>query len=377
MRGAGTVGSVRDRCGFSVLAGRRALPVGAPIVRAAALAVAAIAYPMPAGAQAGPPARNAAGASAVPAVAAVAQPPAGNPVAMVLNSRDASVSFIDMRSYTETGRLSVGKEPHHLYPTPDGRSLIIANAVSNDLHLLDPVTGKLQRRIRNIDDPYQIAYSPDRKWFAANALRLDRVDLYRADGAEFTLARRIPLPKAPSHLWFTGDSRHVFVTLQESDEIAMIDVDQQAVVWKAPVGRQPAGLMLTPDDRYLLVGVMGQDYVQVIDWRNRRMVKRIATGKGAHNFRGLGDGVHVFVTNRADNTISKIDMMRLEVVDTIPVPGGPDCIEVTADRSQLWVTMRWAKQVAVVDLQQRKVIRRIDVGRSPHGIYFHDRAPLL
>jgi hypothetical protein len=43
----------------------------------------------------------------------------------------------------------------------------------------------------------------------------------------------------------------------------------------------------------------------------------------------------------------------------------------------LWVTLRWARQVAVVDLGQRRVVRTIAVGRSPHGIYFHNRAPLL
>ncbi|MFP5462166.1 MAG: YncE family protein, partial [Gammaproteobacteria bacterium] len=37
----------------------------------------------------------------------------------------------------------------------------------------------------------------------------------------------------------------------------------------------------------------------------------------------------------------------------------------------------FAKQVCVVDIAQRKVVQRIPVGRSPHGIYFHNRAPLL
>ena len=60
---------------------------------------------------------------------------------MVLNSRDASVSLIDQKTFTEVGRIDVGKEPHHLYPKPDGKSLIVANAMSNDLHFLDPVTG--------------------------------------------------------------------------------------------------------------------------------------------------------------------------------------------------------------------------------------------
>jgi YVTN family beta-propeller protein len=67
----------------------------------------------------------------------------------------------------------------------------------------------------------------------------------------------------------------------------------------------------------------------------------------------------------------------MKVVGDIPVPGGPDCMELTADGKLLWVTSRFAKQVSVVDMAQRKVIRTIPVGRSPHGIYLHNRAPLL
>ena len=295
----------------------------------------------------------------------------------VLNSRDASVSRIDRGSLRESGRIAVGKEPHHLYPTPDGRSLIVAMALGDELLYLDPVTGEVQKRVTGIDDPYQIGFSPDGKWFAVAALRLDRVDLYRHEAGELRLVRRIPAPRAPSHLWFSADSRFVFVTLQESDEVAAIDIDRQELAWKVPTGRQPAGILVTPDDRYLLIGVMGEDYVQVIDWRTRATVARIVTGKGAHNFRGLGDGRRLLVSNRVDNTVSIVDMQTLSVLGSIPVPGGPDCLEVSADGRELWVTMRWSRQVAVVDLAQKRVVRTIAVGRSPHGIYFHERAPLL
>jgi len=298
-------------------------------------------------------------------------------VAVVLNSRDASVSLIDQQTFSEVGRVDVGKEPHHLYPKPDGKSLIVANAISNDLHFLDPVTGQMQRRVRNIDDPYQIGFSPDNRWFVAVGLRLDRVDLYRYDGKEVTIAKRLPLPKAPSHVWFSADSGFAFVTLQESDEVAAIDLNRQEVAWKMKVGRLPAGIVVTPDDRYLMVGIMGEDYVEVIDWRQQKSVARIRTGKGAHNFRGLGDKRHLFVSNRVDNTVSKIDMTALKVVDTIAVPGGPDCMDITADGRLMWVTSRFAKQVRVVDLTQRQVVRTISVGRSPHGIYLHNRAPML
>lgn len=298
-------------------------------------------------------------------------------VAVVLNSRDASVSLIDQQTFSEVGRVDVGKEPHHLYPKPDGKSLIVANAISNDLHFLDPVSGRLQKRVRNIDDPYQIAFSPDRKWFVAVGLRLDRVDLYRADGPELAIAKRLPLGKAPSHVWFTSDGKFAFVTLQESNAIAAIDMQRQEVAWQMPVGPLPAGIVVSPDDRHLFVGVMGADYVEVVDWRARRSVAKIRTGNGAHNFRGLGDKRHLLVSNRVENTVSVIDMTTLKVIDTIPVPGGPDDIDVAADGKTLWITNRFARQVSMVDLPSRKVVRVIPVGRSPHGIYIHDRAPLL
>ena len=318
-------------------------------------------------------------AAANPAAGGTAADPAAAalPPVFVLNSRDANVSRIDRTALAEVERIPVGKEPHHLYPTPDGKSLIVANAVSDELHYFDPVTGTLQKRVTGIPDPYQIGFSPDSRWFAAAALRLDRVDLYRHERGELKPARQIPLPKAPSHLWFSADSGTVFVTLQESDAVAAIDVAGGELLWKLPTGRQPAGIVVTPDDRHLLVGAMGEDYVHVIDWRNKLTVARIVTGKGAHNFRGLGDGRHLFVSNRVENTISIVDMAQLAVVGAIPVPGGPDCMEVTADGRELWVTTRWAKRVAVVDLARRKVVRTIPVGRSPHGLYLHDRARLL
>lgn len=314
------------------------------------------------------------------AAALSAAPPAGPAnVVVVLNSGEASVSLIDPATRTEIQRFAVGKEPHHLMRTPDGSALIVGNAMSNGLHFLDPVTGEVRRRLRNVPDPYQLGYSPDRKWFVTAALRLDRVDVYAVEGegaqVEFRPVRRIVLPKAPSHLTFSADSRFAFVTLQDSHEVAAIRLSDQTVAWKLKVGDLPAGIWMTPDDRHLLVGVMGRDYVEVIDWRAQKSVRRIATGKGAHNFRPLGDGRHVFVSNRVEDTVSLIDQVTLEKKFDIVVPNGPDCMEVSADGKLLWVTQRWAKRVAVVDIAARKVVQTIPVGKSPHGIFFANSAP--
>lgn len=298
-------------------------------------------------------------------------------VVVILNSRDATVSLLDQESYKELDKFPIGKEPHHLMATPDNKSLIVANAVGDELVFLDPKTGQIQKRIKDVADPYQIGFSPNQKWFVSNSLRLDRVDFYKYDGKDFTLASRVPLAKLPSHMAFDAASSTVFITQQGSDQVSAIDLATQKVKWTIPVGKLPAGIVMTPDDKHLLVGIMGKDYVEVIDWRTQKTVKRITAGAGTHNFRSMGDKRHVFVSNRTSNTINIIDQVTLENVGTIPVPGGPDCMELSADGKTLWATLRWIKKVAVIDVASKKVIKLIPVGRSPHGVYFHDRAATM
>ncbi len=300
-------------------------------------------------------------------------PSAAAQVAFVLNSAEDTVSLIDTKTYKEISRKRVGREPHHLMATPDDKSLIVANVQSNDLVFFDPVTGVPQKRVDKISDAYQLGYSPDRKWFVAASLALDRVDIYTAD--DLKLVKRLPTPKGPSHIAFSKDSRHVFVTLQHSNNIAIIDLIDQKVLATLPIGKQPAGIWVTPDDKHVLVGVMGEDFVAVVDWRKRELVKKIVTAPGAHNFLPMGDKQRLLVTNRVSNSISIIDMTTLSVLETFKAPGGPDCMELTADGKELWVTSRWAQKVTVIDMETKKIKVQIPVGRSPHGIYIHNHAP--
>ena len=87
-------------------------------------------------------------------------------VIVVLNSGDATISILDSISLKTLRTIDTGKEPHHLMETPDGKEVIIASSAGNSLMFLDSKSGNVQRSVRGIDDPYQLAFSPDRKWFA-------------------------------------------------------------------------------------------------------------------------------------------------------------------------------------------------------------------
>jgi len=299
----------------------------------------------------------------------------------VLNSLDASVSVIDAQSFGELRRIPTGKEPHHLYLTPDEKSLLVANALSDSLLFIDPATGQVQRTLKNIIDPYQLRFSPDMKWFVTTANRLNHIDIYRwvpANAeAPLQLVKRIPAGKTPSHLTIDNKSSVIYASLQDSDQLIAIDIATQTPRWTVPSGKMPADVFLSPDDHYLFVGLTGDEFVEVYDVSGAmpKLVKRIKTGAGAHAFRGGGDHRHFFVSNRVANTISQVDMQTLSVVAHYPAPGGPDCMDLMSDGKTLLVTSRWARKLTVIDIEQKRVVRQVAVGRSPHGVWTLDHAP--
>ena len=306
-------------------------------------------------------------------VAALAQP---YPI-FLLNSLDASISVVDPATWTETKRIPAGKEPHHLYLTPDEKSLIIANALGDSLLFIDPKNGNVQREVRHIIDPYQLRFSPDMKWFVTVANRLNHVDIYRWDGTNLTLAKRIPSSKTPSHIWIDSKSTVAYSTMQDSDELIAVDLATQTIRWRVKTGSLPADVFGTPDDQRLLVALTGGQGVEVYNVSNgpAKLERTIPTGAGAHSFRAVGDKRHVYVSNRVANTISKIDYTSFQVVDNLPGPSGPDDMEVTADGKTIYVASRWAGKLSVIDVATRKVVRQVKVGKSPHGIWTLDHAP--
>ncbi len=321
------------------------------------------------------------GAAFAPATQANTGNTSGASPIFVLNSLDADISVIDPKGFRELKRIPTGKEPHHLYLTPDRKTMVVANALGDSLTFLDPVTAEVQRTVRGIPDPYHLRFSPDMKWLVLAGNRLDHVDIYKwqpQNAAQpLALFKRFSAPKTPSHLSIDSKSSVVYASLQDSSELLAIDLNTMAPRWKIPVGKLPADLYLTPDDKFLLVALTGERSVEVYDVSGAqpRLVKRLETGDGAHSFRAVGDRKHVLVSNRAANTISKIALADFTVVDTFKAPGGPDDMEILTDGRTLMFTSRWARKLTVMDLQTKQILQQVKVGKSPHGVWTLDQMP--
>ncbi|WP_169742579.1 YncE family protein [Paraburkholderia ferrariae] len=292
--------------------------------------------------------------------AAAAPTPA---LAIVMNSGEASVSVIDMTTRRVVRTLPTLREPSHWALTPDRSKLYIADASGNALFIVDPRTGTAIGH-KTIADPYQLGFSPDHRYLVVNALRLNYVDIYRAD--DLTLVKRFEVGKMPSHLDFTPDSRTSFSSMQESDTLVAFDLTNMTVRWTSKVGATPAGVLW--HNGKVLVCVMGADHVAEVDPADGKVLRKIKTGVGPHNIFLTPDGKTLYVSNRIGGSLAALDPVTYELRRTYPFhAAGPDDVSVGPD-GMLWVTLRFREQVAVLDPASGNY-ETIEVGRSPHGIF--------
>jgi YVTN family beta-propeller protein len=296
----------------------------------------------------------------LPATAA-ADPP---PLAMVMNSGEASVSVIDMNTRQVVATLPTYREPSHWCLSPDRAKLYVCDASGNALFMFDPVTAAPLGHVR-VADPYQLAYTPDQKYLVVNALRINRVDVY--DGVSLQLVHRFAAGRMPSHLDFSPDSRWSFHSMQGSDTLVSVDLADMTVRWTAKVGNTPAGVLWL--NGRVLVAIMGGNGIAEVDPVSGAVLRRVTTGEGAHNIFLDAAGDTLYVSNRIGGSLTALDPATLIARRNYTIPGGPDDIGIAPD-GKIWIALRFAETVAVMDPVTGDY-ESIPVGRSPHGIFLN------
>lgn len=289
---------------------------------------------------------------------------ASAPLAMVMNSGEATVSVIDMTTHQVIKTLPTYREPSHWVLTPDRSKLYICDASGNALFIVDPITAAPLGHM-TIADPYQLGYTPDQKYLVVNALRINHVDIY--DGTTLKLVKRFSPGKMPSHLDFSPDSKWSFNSLQGSDELVSFDLTDMTTRWTVKIGSTPAGVLW--HNGKILVCIMGANGIIEVDPLSGEILRHVETGKGAHNIFITADKSVIYVSNRIGGTLTALDPATLAVRRNYTIPGGPDDLGEAPD-GKLWIALRFAEAVAVLDPVSGD-FSKIDVGRSPHGIFLN------
>ena len=288
----------------------------------------------------------------------------------VPNSGSNTVDIIDPKTYKITRHFRVGKQPQHVTPSYDLKTLWVLNDESSTLTRIDPTTGKKGKTIR-VDDPYNMYYTPDGKYAIVVAERRERLNFLDAETMKLAHSLQVPC-RGVDHMDFSANGRYLIASCEFAGEVLKVDVELQRVLGTLGLGPggMPQDVKLSPDGRVFYVADMEANGVYLIDGDTLTKIAFLPTGKGAHGLYVSRDSKVLYVSNRGEGTISVIELAARKVVKKWRLPGGgsPDMGGVSADGSVLWLSGRYHREVYAIDTADGRLLTRIKVGKGPHGL---------
>ncbi len=278
--------------------------------------------------------------------------------------------------YALVGKIAVGKLPHQLGVSPDGKWVAVNNRMGNTTSIIDPFAMREVVRLRVGKQPHGIAWSPDGKTLFVG----HEHDMYIARFEAETWKPLTPLmvgapqhvltiaPSRPNELWFTltnttqGDVLRVYdlgtnkiTPIKISDVHDAYFTPDESEVWSSSSGflDKPSDRMVIYDpatkivkkeihlpgtypfhtekvdqdgmffmaDRSLMIlsDHLGPGLLWV-DWKERRVVSETKLGQQPFHTTYDPEGDRLLTTTNVDGMVNVIDVKTRAVVQKLPVP---------------------------------------------------------
>src|SRR5499427_2500775 len=303
--------------------------------------------------------------------------------------------------------IEVNDRPLGMVVSPDGSLLAVAtgsNFGTRALHIIDVQSRTMKQRIGIPNSFVGVAFTPDGNTIYVGGGASNDIKIFKATNGVFAAAGMIPISGGPqpSGLSLNGDGSRLYVALNQTNEVAVIDTATKAVT-RVKTGTYPYTTVVSADSRKVYIsnwggkipgpgdftdgqnpvivdqrtGIPVSGTVSVLDAATNTVAKQINIGLHPTGMALSPGGDRLFVTNANSDTLSMIDTATDTVAKTIDVGergrdrmpllgSSPNAVAVSGDGRTLWVANGAANAVAVVDADRADDAVR---GLIPTGWY--------
>ncbi|HVB05284.1 MAG TPA: YncE family protein [Acidimicrobiales bacterium] len=296
------------------------------------------------------------------------------PLIYVPNSGGDTVTEIDPRTYKVVRTFVSGRNPQHVVPSWDLKTLWVTNDLSNSLTPINPKTG-LPGPNAPVTDPYNMYFTPDGRHAIVVAEAHQQLDFRDPHTMALTHALSVPC-RGVDHIDFSADGRYLLATCEFSGTLVKVATAAERVVATLQLPSvggmtgMPQDVKLSPDGKVFYVADMVANGVYEVDGASMRVIGFIPTGLGAHGLYVSRNDKALYVSNRMEGSISVISLATRKVITKWRIPGGgsPDMGNVSVNGKVLWLSGRYNSVVYAIDTSNGKLLAEIPVGTAPHGL---------
>ena len=233
-------------------------------------------------------------------------------------------------------------------------------------------------------EPHNLGISPDGRWVATSDRRSGEVSVI--DTRTLTEAARLKLGRQTHDLAFTPDSSLLYVGHETETFVSVVETGTWVLRTPLQLGRAQHDLSISADGRELWFTVTNRPYrpgdprVGVVDLATGK-VTLLDTGANAHDVTLSPDGATVWVTNSGfthmpDARVHILDVASRRVLGELTVgkypfhspKRGRDGNLVPSAAAEMWFSDHGLRSVVAVSLGERRVVATVPVGVEPYHV---------
>ncbi len=169
------------------------------------------------------------------------------------NVGGANVTGFDLENGKKLGDIPAAAQSEGIAVSPDGKWIVTGNR-SGSISILD---AKAMKKVKDLECPgvpYRAAFTPDNR--RALVPCPGSRELVVVDMAKLEIEKRIAMSSDPADanaplagprgVCVHPKGKWAYVTLNESQSVAIVDLEKLVVVGKAAIGRSPDGIAYSP-----------------------------------------------------------------------------------------------------------------------------------
>lgn len=188
-----------------------------------------------------------------------------------------------------------------------------------------------------------------------------RIDRVRVNG---TRRPSIRLKAHPHDLAISPNGRRAWVSLEGSDDLAVVDLHDRSVRYVS-TGVRPHDLLFAPGGRLWVTDWNGSVHV----FAGRERVRTLRLGEEAHHLSFTPDGDQVWITDHGAGKVFVLDTFPVRRLAALDIPGVPHHVAITANGRWAVVADHARGTLVVFDAATFERARIVKVGAGPHGVW--------
>ncbi len=238
-----------------------------------------------------------------------------------------AVSVISKSTLSVVATIPTGPKPHHIGASPNGKFVYVAEFGTNKVGVIDTDTDTLVGEWVTSESAQAGTHAVDvtrdgKTLLAANSVANEIAALDALTGEWlWTLS----VGATPSEVLASHNGKLAYVSIRGEDMVRVIDLEQRAIIGEVYVGDQPDTLQLSANGKMLAIGLRGTPaQLATVDVGGDPSVDwiEIAGTTTGHNALSANGHYSFIAVEGGTPGVAVIDHLTQEVVDMYPYPGG-------------------------------------------------------